>query len=242
MDENSLSYAGLGKREHAVYSALVELGPSTVGAVYRKSGLGSSKVYDTLAKLAAKGLVSFTVNSKTRIFSASPPSQLVTIAQSRLEGVKRAARELEKLSSSAREPQVAVVHEGSAAFSALFNRLAAELEHGDEYFALAFSDEYTDSSVPIILKKFHRKLAEKGVRDLAIAPMRLKASVKAVYADNRNIKIRFSKTNTPVGVSIVGGRVIQLLWGKRPTAIEISSRQVYERYRLFFLDAWRNSR
>src|SRR3989344_3233246 len=204
---------GFTDREVKVYLALLDLGSTTVGPITSKTKLQAAKVYETLEKLKEKGLVSFIVVSKTKYFQASDPQEILHLLDDRKRRFKEILEELRLKQKDHAPKQVAVVHEGYKAFKALFNRIADELNKEDSYFAFAFKEEYFAQTVSLFLKNFHRTLEEK-----------------------KNIKIKFTKNDTPLGVIIIKGKVINLIWGDRPTAIEITSQQIHEQYKKFFLE------
>jgi len=58
------------------------------------------------------------------------------------------------------------------------------------------------------------------------------------YADIKKIKYKFTNLKIPFGLMIINDRVINWVWGKRPTAIEIVSQQISKQYKDFFLEIW----
>ncbi len=232
---------GFTDREIKVYLALLDLGSTTVGPITSKTKLQAAKVYETLEKLKEKGLVSFIMVSKTKYFQASDPQEILHLLDERKRRFKEILEEL-RLKQKDHEPkQVAVVHEGYKSFKALFNRIADELSKGDFYFAFAFKEEYYTPAVSLFLRNFHKILEEKKIDDRAIAHHSVKKHIQNAFEGNKNIKIRFTKNNTPLGVIIIKDKVINLIWGDRPTAIEIISEQIQEQYKRFFLDSWKTA-
>ena len=59
MDTSVLENLGLSKNEVLVFVKLLELGESKSGAIISKTNLQSSAVYNSLASLIEKGIVSF---------------------------------------------------------------------------------------------------------------------------------------------------------------------------------------
>ena len=241
MDYSILRELGFSERETKVYIALLELGSSKAGPISAKSGLPHTKVYETLDKLQEKGLVNFIIVSKTKHYEAADPKELLNLLDERRRRYLEILTDLEQKRQFSKDKQVAVVHEGFKAFKALFNRIADELTSDDFYYAFAFKEDYKDSSAPLFLRNFHNKLAEKKVADQAIVHNDVRKDVKRAYADNKNIQLRFSKRRTPIGVCIIKNRVIQLMWGERPTAIEIKSAQIFQQYKEFFDQVWNES-
>ena len=242
MDITVFKELGFTEREIRVYLALLELGTSTAGPIVVKSRLPHNKVYETLGKLIDKGLISYVVVSKTKHYEARDPKEILNIIDERKRRFNDILEELETKRKHAKERQVAMIHEGFQAIKALFNQMYNELEKGDFYYAFALKEDYKDASAPLFLRNFHRKLAEKRVIDRVIANINVKKEIEEVYKENSNISIKFIKRSTPLGVIILKNRVIQLTWGERPTAIEIQSSQIYQQYKDFFEDLWKEAK
>ena len=45
-----------------------------------------------------------------------------------------------------------------------------------------------------------------------------------------------------MGIVIIKNKVIQLTWGERPTAIEVTSSQIHNQYKNFFEELWEDSK
>lgn len=232
---------GFTDREVKVYLALLDLGSTTVGPITSKTKLQAAKVYETLEKLKEKGLASFIVVSKTKYFQASNPQEILHLLDDKKRRFKEILEELRLKQKEHVPNQVAVVHEGYKAFKALFNRIADELNKNDSYFAFAFKEEYYTPAASLFLRNFHKMLEEKRIDDRAIAHYSIKKNIIKAFEGNKNIKLKFSRNDTPLGVIVIKDRVINLVWGDRPTAIEITSEQIYEQYRKFFLELWKTA-
>jgi sugar-specific transcriptional regulator TrmB len=242
MDIEIFKELGFTDREIKVYVALLELGSSTVGPISAKSGLQHTKVYETLQKLIEKGLVHYVVISKTKYFEAAPPKDILNVLEERKRKFAEILEELELKQKFAKERQMATVHEGYKAVKALFNRMAEELQKKDFYYAFAFKEFYREVTVPLFFRAFHNKLEEKKIPDKIIAHIEVKKEVKAAYKGNKNIQLRFTRFNTPLGLIVIPNKVIQVIWGERPTAIEITSSQIYQQYKKFFEEMWEEAK
>lgn len=71
-----LEQLGLNKLEADVYLALQELGEAKVGSICKKLNLPNSHMYPTLNKLKKKGLVSYKLANKIKIYKATAPDTL----------------------------------------------------------------------------------------------------------------------------------------------------------------------
>jgi sugar-specific transcriptional regulator TrmB len=241
MDKEIFKELGFTEREIKVYLALLELGSTTVGPITAKTKLQAAKVYETFDKLIEKGLVSFVVVSKTKHFQASDPKEIINLIEERKRRFKEVLSELQLKQKHADYKQIAVVHEGFKSFKALFNRIEDELNRGDPYWAFAFKNEYYTPAASLFLRSFHNKLEKKKIQDRIIGHNSVKKSIKKTFEGNKNIKLKFTTNDTPLGVIIIKNKVINLVWGERPTAIEITSEQIYEQYKRFFLELWKTA-
>ena len=230
---------GFTERELKVYLALLELGSITVGPITTKTKLQAAKVYETLDKLIEKGLVSFVIVSKTKHFQASDPKEILNLIEERKRRFKEVLVELQLKQKYADSKQIAVVYEGFKSFRSLFNRIEDELNQGDFYWAFAFKKEYYSPAASLFLRSFHKKLEEKKIDDRAIGNVTVRKDIQKAFEGNKNIKIKFTNNDTPLGVIIIKNKVVNLIWGERPTAIEITSEQIYEQYKMFFLESWK---
>ncbi len=233
---------GFTEREIKVYIGLLELGLTTTGPIAAKTKLQQSKIYETLEKLIEKGLVSYILKSKTKYFQASDPKEIINIIEDKKRRFKNILGELELKQNRSKSKQIAIVHEGFKTFKAMFNRIADEFKKGDSYWAFSFKDEYYSLTASLFLRNFHQKLEKKKIDDKLLGHISTKKFIKKAFEGNKNIKIKFARNETPLGVIIIKGKIINLVWGERPTAIEITSEQIYQQYRSFFTESWDKAR
>ena len=242
MDAELFKELGFTEREQKVYIALLELGLTTVGPIASRTKLQHSKVYETLDKLQEKGLVSYIIQSKTRHYQPAEPKEILNIIEDRKQRFLEIIEELELKKRYSQSKQVAIVYEGFKSFKALFNTIEAGLKKKDSYWAFAFKNEYYTPSASLFLKKFHERIATKKIDDKVIGHTSVRNAIKQTFQGNKNIKIRYTKNSTPLGVIIIKNKVINLVWGERPTAIEITSEQIFEQYKQYFLEEWGKGR
>ena len=233
---------GFTERETKVYIALLETGRTTVGPIANKTKIQHSKIYETIDKLINKGLVSFIVVSKTKYFQASNPKEILNIIEDKKSKFKEILGKLESKQKFSDSKQVAIVHEGYKSFKAMFNNLADELKKGDQYWVFAFKREYHNQDTQLFLRRFHQILEKKCVDDRAIGHESVKREIKHTFEDNNNINLKFTTNETPIGIIITKNKVINLLWGERPTAIEIISEQIFQQYKNFFEEIWKQAK
>ncbi len=238
--EKTLRGLGFSEREVRVYLALLELGEVTVGPLAAKTRIQHSKVYQTIEKLIDRGLVSFVIKSKTRYFQAQDPRNILHSLKEKEREFLDILPNLVQLKKKAREPQIARVYEGYKAIRAMFDGLFSALNDASIYYVFAFKEEYLQNNVAKdFLRNIHLKLAEKRVDDRLIAHVSIKKAFLSNYNNIGNLKMRFTHMNLPLGLMIIDNKVINWVWGERPTAIEITSTQIAGQYKKFFLETWK---
>ncbi|MBI2044622.1 ArsR family transcriptional regulator [Candidatus Pacearchaeota archaeon] len=241
--EEVLKDLGFSEREIKVYLSLLELGETTVGPISASTRIQHSKVYETLEKLLNKGLVSYIIKSKTKYFSAQNPKELLNIQKDKERKLIEILPELQQKQKFSNEKQVSTVYEGYPAIKSMFNSILDLLNKNSYYYAFAFKEEYISSdSASIFLRAIHMKIAEKRIDDRLIASFDIKKEFVKNYKGIKNLKIRFTKINFPLGLMIIDNKVINWTWGERPTAIKITSKQIAQRYKQFFLEMWKISK
>lgn len=237
--EEILRELGFSEREIKVYLALLELGETTVGPIAAKTKIQHAKIYQTLEKLIDKGLVSFVVKSKTKYFRAQNPKQILSMIKEKERNFMEILPELQEKQQFSQEQQTATVYEGYKAIKAMFDSILDELDKKGYYYVFAFKDEYISSPLASrFLRNIHIRLSEKGVDDRLITHVSVRKEFKENYSDIKNIKFRFSDLDLPLGLMIINDRVINWVWGERPTAVEITSPQIARQYKKFFLNIW----
>jgi sugar-specific transcriptional regulator TrmB len=81
--QSILKNFGLSDKEIAVYTALIELGPSPVRVLAQNSKVNRGTTYDILRSLMEQGLVSYYNTETHQYFAAESPDKLITALQDR---------------------------------------------------------------------------------------------------------------------------------------------------------------
>jgi HTH-type transcriptional regulator, sugar sensing transcriptional regulator len=80
---------GLTEGEAKVYAALLELGPSSVGPVRKRTKISHSNIYEILERLITKGIVTVIINNNIKIFQAVSPSNLTLFLDKKEEELNK---------------------------------------------------------------------------------------------------------------------------------------------------------
>lgn len=135
-----LSLLGLTTYEQHVYDAVVRHGKSSAATLSKTSGVPYGRIYDTLARLEADGLVKV-VPEKTKMYVAADPQKLqekIDDMKSRLKGLETDVRTLTELYKHS-GPQPVQVAQGKANFYRLLKEMP-KTQNLD--YSIKYSSEY----------------------------------------------------------------------------------------------------
>ena len=94
MKVDSLYQLDLDDREITIYRALLRLGPASIRDVAAAAGINRGTTYETLKRLATKGVVNYLPRGKRRVFQAENPDQLMQLAERKQQALAQAMEQL----------------------------------------------------------------------------------------------------------------------------------------------------
>ncbi len=236
MIEEILQELGFSNRESICYTALLELGSSKTGAIIKKTGIPSSKIYEVLDKLVQRGLVSFIIKDNVKHFQASNPETLMNILDEKKRRLKQILPEL-LLKQKLSKKQSVEMFEGSKAVFTLFINLIADAKPKEPYFVFSLNEENKSEQANIFFKNLVLRRHEKGL-DVRL----LKNIDFYIKEKHTKLKLRYTDFNFPQGITIFRDYVIILSWVDSPVAIKIESEVFADQQREFFLDIWKSAK
>ena len=86
--EEQLTRLGLSNKAARTYLALLELGPSSIAAIGKKSGINRTTLYDIIPSLITEVLVTRVINSKTEKYEAQSPERLPLLLEQKISQLK----------------------------------------------------------------------------------------------------------------------------------------------------------
>jgi predicted transcriptional regulator len=234
-----LEKIGLGKREAAVYSALIETGETTTGPLVKKTGIPASKIYETLDRLVSKGLVSVVMKEKTKHFSATNPERLIDYLEEKKKDLEKQEAEairllpyLKEQRKKGEELQGAEVAYGFEGFRGLVNKLIADAKKGDEHLFFSFyaKDPERFKRVFAFYRDFDLVRKKKGIAVKGILP----ESIRELAGRRRYGKMCYVDFPTPTNISICGKKVLFTPWEDEEVTYLIYSRHLADSLRVYF--------
>lgn len=238
---DGLTTLGLTDGEARVYISLLKLGPSKVGAVVKDSRVSYSKVYDVLARLASKGLVSHTTMEGVRRFGAVEPYRLHDFLNKKdeeLAAQKAVASslvgELAKVAGRHRASG-AEIFSGDRGLRSAYEILLKDAGKGDvlRYF-YPFTD-YHPVATPFY-SRLHLFQKQKMVAQRGIAPAAFQKS--AHYREiAKKVNIKFVPFPLPGTMDVFKDKLLMVSWDAK-IGILVTSQEIADHFRGYFDSVW----
>jgi predicted transcriptional regulator len=245
MNLHALKELDLSDGQVRVYSAILELGISTINRIQEKTGIERRNIYDILNKLIEKGFVSYTVEKGKRTYQSVHPNKIKEEIQRKQTGLSALEKELPEMVSlfNISKPDIrAEIFRGNEAIKAL---LTEALEHKQSYWIGGNSGV---ESTPLknwfghwMQKRVEKKhimydLVDYGTFLSGLKPHDIKKHKKEHYkycALPRELK-------SPMVIIIFGNKVAQVLWKEQSFAFVLESKEIKESFMKYFHYFWKN--
>jgi HTH-type transcriptional regulator, sugar sensing transcriptional regulator len=246
MDPLKLEQLGLTNGESRVYLALLKLRHSTVGPIFRESGVANSKIYDVLNRLAEKGLVSFTIKENVKHFQALPPKRLRDYLEKKETEINESKKvlnsllpQLEGLSEKNTEENVQIF-KGKWGILTAYEIILDSMKK-DEEIKYFFSDKMEDSKAledfyiayPHFRAKIEQYYKEKNIIWKGIGPKEGAKDPKWSF-----MKVKTTNFPVPGNFDLTSNYVFIISWENIPTGILIKSREIAKNLQEYFDLIW----
>lgn len=238
--EAQLEQLGLSSKESLVYLALLELGTVGSSKILEATSLHGQYVYQALASLEVRGLVSHAIVRGRKKFQANHPKMLIRVA----ERQTRLAEDLvQKLEAKNRLPDDSLfeVYQGQEAFIAHEEELLKIAPANSELLVIGGTgDHFTELMQPslgayeFLRRKKHIQIRYIGSRDQVDG---LKKSMGNRFLfEARTLPGSFTgMVNTNIWSEVVNFNT----FGTPVTSFVLKSKVTAESYRSFFETIWK---
>jgi len=247
MYERELLKLGLTDGEARAYTALLELGSTTVGPIVKRSGIAYSKIYEVLQRLLEKGLASYTIKEKTKYFQAIEPSRLHDFLEKqkaelheREDLLKELQPKLQTIAALAPERKEAEIFIGFQGLRTAYELLLSKAQkgdllrffyvHGEEYHAIA--EDFYENIFPFFKKL---RIALRGISSFEHKKPQYLKRVPSF------IELRFVDFPIPATIDLFKDKVLVVAWREKPIAFLIQSTEVAENLRNYFDSVWKTA-
>lgn len=245
MYETQLQQLGLTEGESKVYEALLNLGPSTVGPIVKKSGIAYSNVYEVLERLIHKGLVSFIMKEKTKHFQAVEPTRIkdyLDKQEAELEKNKatfeKLLPELNKIKLFVGKKEETEIFLGEKGLMTAYELLLKDAIKGEHIlFFYVHDPAYYEQAERLYVKTWHL-LKKSGITAEGIANQEYKQT-KLAKKSPKLIRQKYVSFPVPGNIDIFRDKVLIVTWREKPIGILIQSQEIADNFRAYFESVWK---
>jgi len=240
MDTEIFKELGLSESEIKIYVALLELGSSTAGEILTKSKLQNSVVHRALNSLIEKGLISFILEGKRKVYSSIDPENFYNFIEDKKKRFTELLPELKKKQKRAKVKENASVFKGIRGIKEVYNFMINQ--KGKEYLTYGGGKPCADKMGETWWLNIHQKRIANNLKARQV----FDKSVLKVGSEIGNLKFtnvrylpeEFAQFQETV---IVGDYVAINVFSDEPYSFLIHDKHVAEGYRKYFEILWKRA-
>jgi sugar-specific transcriptional regulator TrmB len=244
-----LEELGLTRNETKVYLALLDIGTTTTSAIIKKTGINTSKVYESLERLLKKGLVSYALIRNKKHWQAENPTRLNEYLDDEKKKIEQKRQEAEQLIPGliARQKLIETetaykVYEGIKGVKTAREHVLEVLDKGDTFYII-LSNYPQDEKLEAYWMDFQERRVKKGIKcryilneDLNKIGLRRQ---KLPFSEIRYVK---AETLSPAWTEIYNDHVTIGVLGKNPSVFVIQNQDIANGFINYFEFLWKSGK
>lgn len=242
MDISILEDLGLTNAEIKVYMGLLELGASGAGLILEKTGLQNSVVHRALNSLIEKGLISFILEGKRKVYQAIDPKTFLNYLEDKKIRFEKILPELEKKKESGKKEKEAIIFRGKKGITQMYNLLLDS--GGKEYNTFGGGSRVTykvmgeDWWRNLHIKRIARKIKSRQVFDATIRDYGMDIN-KLPYTHIKFLPQEFEQLTETI---IIGNYVGIAIFTDNPYGVLIRDKDAVVGYKKNFEVLWKKAK
>jgi sugar-specific transcriptional regulator TrmB len=233
----ALERSGLTRVEANVYLALLQNGAQAAGTITKSTGIHRRTVYDAIARLIEKGLVSYIRANNTRIYQATHPERLMELLKEQELQLSAQMTQLEALYARQPSRHETVFFRGRKGLKAL---LDDQLKAKDATILIQGATPAAVEQFRFYFPQFDRSRVQRRIKARLLFDQRIvgqKYVQRIPLADARMIK---TEKPQDVVTFIYGDTISIVYFSERPFGIMIREQAIAEQHRNWFEILWAN--
>jgi len=242
MHEEILREMGLSHNEARVYEALLHTGEASVQAISLRAKVHRRNVYDSLSKLAEKGLASELFAGGEKRFVAANPAKLSELLKEKEEKLCNALPQMQKEYERKEEKEEAYFYRGIGGFKAYLQDI---LKTGETVYFIGAKAFWLDPRLRNFLPRFQRERKKAGIKFMHLFDYEIREQNPEIL-DLVGKPYRFLPKgySSSTAVDIFGDYVVTFVGAKpgelaaEPLQFVLKSRKLADGYRKFFQFMW----
>ncbi|MEK6874058.1 MAG: helix-turn-helix domain-containing protein [Nanoarchaeota archaeon] len=239
MDLEILKKIGLSEGEIKVYSALLEIGATSINNIHEKVSIDRRNIYDILNKLIERGLVSYIESNKKKIFRVSNPDKILSYIEEKKSNLDSIKTDVEKIVPSMQEvfkskkqELFAEIFKGSEGMKAVWD----DLLNYDAIYWIG-SGMYVPKRFPAYWKDWNNRRIKRKVKSFHLFRYEKRKGVdKKLFNTSKFLPKEFS--GNPTVTVIYGDKVAQMILGEEINVFVIESKELAENYKKYHQYLW----
>ena len=242
MYEDTLREAGLSTNESKVYETLLKLKEASIEDLAAKSKVHRRNVYDCIAKLMDKGLISEAFISGKKYYRAVSPLRLLDIIHEKETKVNSVLPELEKKFKREVAEERAYLYKGIEGFKSYLQDI---IDVGKTVHFIGAKAFWLDPRLQHYLPKFNAERKRKGIKFMHLFDYEVKEKKPEILkVVGKPYKFMPKKYSSPTAVDIFGDRVVTFVGVapgqlyEEPIQFVMKSKRLADGYRKFFQFIW----
>lgn len=244
MNLELLKHFGCSINDIHVYKSLIGRGVCKTGAVIQDSGIVSSRVYESLRRLIAKGLVSYQVKNNVRYYRAELPDKMVVEFEQYTQSLRDLSVQIANLPAAKADRNETNVYEGFHGFEMAFLKHVENISKDEHVGVIAFSNHTVTKGGFSRTKKLFAEVDEiifsktKNVHILIDKKLESMFNSERVYHKKYIKKFLPSEYFSPTAINISDKEVLLSVWGDKPIVFSIKNPIVVSSFKKNFELLW----
>jgi len=239
MEYSILEDLGLTQAEIKTYLALLEIGSTTAGFIIERSHLQNSVLHRALNSLIEKGLISFILQGKRKVYTATDPENFHDFIEDKKRKFDNILPELKQKQSFAKVESTAAIYKGKKGIREMYNTLLNS--GGSEYNTFGGGARVTHDVMGetwwsnLHSRRISKKIPCRQIFDETIR----KFGNKLNKRPNTNIKF-LSKSFEQLQETVIMGDYVGIaIFADNPYGVLIKDRSVHDGYKKQFELLWK---
>lgn len=235
----ALGAFGFNEKETKVYLAGLELGPTTVLELARRTRLPRTTLYPILEDLRQRGFFRFGKQKRRSVYIAEAPTQLARQFHAREKQFTDMVPKLEALRGTVREGAGVMLYEGSEGFRQLWQKI---FKSGVKEYRILTSGvgmlEFVHE--PYLVKRIIAERVRRGIasRQLLVDSTLAQKIIMRDKEELRETRLLPKNTELPATIIIFGNEVAFITTRRENTMILIASGESAITHRTLFDLLW----
>ena len=233
---------GLTEGEAKIYVALLELGPSSVGPIRKRTKISHSNIYEILERLINKGIVTVITSNTVKIFQAVSPRNLSLYLDKKEAELKEQRDILKrvlpriKALQETHPKQEAMLYAGLKGLRSAYEELYRERNAGNEnLWIYVHNEKYAEISDKFYLHtwlEIPKKIRSRGIVNESYRPSKFAKEFQKKH------EMRFVDFPIFSHGEVFGEKFMLVSWEDPIIAVLVHAKHVSEHFRKYFESVW----